>query len=437
MQLEREVTVMVRDEPMEDSQRPLCWAHSANLSGRWHRLSDHLASVARTAQHFACTAQWASEAHLVGFLHDIGKYGERFQARLAGQESGIDHWSLGAWIALRDHKAIAAALACEGHHVGLQRGDPQSLRRLLPENLAANHPLHLTLSEPDPDVLLARAAADSLTFSTPAQPAVPSWSAAVAGMLDVRMLFSCLVDADFLDTEAHFSGDAQGKQFRPEGPKLDPLVALDALNRFLDHRIRGAALADPRVLAAREALWQATGSAAQAAPGLFALTAPTGSGKTLAMLRFALEHAARNQLHRIVLAVPFLTVIEQTARIYRDVFAGFPEHFILEHHSLAGLGEESERRDAEGAQERQRRLLAENWDASIVLTTNVQSVCRALRIPHRIRLSRRRPYLRIARPIGRARIETNVSAMSRMSRALASPGQFAHSRSKPNRARRP
>ena len=90
------------------------------------------------------------------------------------------------------------------------------------------------------------------------------------------------------------------------------------------------------------------------------------------MLRFALEHAARNNLRRIVLAVPFLTVIEQTAHVYREVFAGFPEHFILEHHSLAGLGEESERRDAEGAQERQRRLLAENWDAPIVLTTNVQ-----------------------------------------------------------------
>ena len=311
---------------------------------------------------------------MAGLLHDIAKYGDLFQGRLRGEQSGIDHWSVGAWIALRHHKAIAAALACEGHHIGLQRGERQSLRRLLPENLAANHPLRLTLSEPDPDVLLARAAADGLTFSTPAQLAVPSWSAAaaVADMLDVRMLFSCLVDADFLDTEAHFKGDAQGKQYRPEGPTLDPEAALTALNRFLDMRIRGAARSDPKVLAAREALWQATGAAAQAAPGLFTLTAPTGSGKTLAMLRFAMEHAARNRLRRIVLAVPFLTVIEQTAHVYREVFAGFPEHFILEHHSLAGLGEESERRDAEGAQERQRRLLAENWDAPIVLTTNVQ-----------------------------------------------------------------
>jgi CRISPR-associated helicase Cas3/CRISPR-associated endonuclease Cas3-HD len=372
MQPKEAVTAMACDEQLETTDWSTFWAHSANQAGNWHRLSDHLASVARSAQRLARAAQWASEAHLAGLLHDIGKYGERFQSRLAGQESGIDHWSVGAWIALREHKAIAAALACEGHHIGLQRGERQSLRRLLPENLAANHPLRLTLSEPDSHVLLARAAADNLTFSAPAHLAVPSWSAAVADMLDVRMLFSCLVDADFLDTEAHFNGDAQGKRHRPPGPQLDRQAALTALDRFLDARIRDGARADPKVLAARETLWQATGHAAQAAPGLFTLTAPTGSGKTLAMLRFALEHAARHQLRRIVLAVPFLTVIEQTARIYQDVFAGFPEHFILEHHSLAGLGEEFARSDAEGAQERHRRLLAENWDAPIVLTSNVQ-----------------------------------------------------------------
>ena len=352
-------------------ERPY-FAHSANPAGNWHRLREHLGSVATIARTLAGSAPWAAEADLAGLLHDIGKYGDLFQGRLRGEQSGIDHWSLGAWIALQQYKAIAAALACQGHHVGLQRGDMPSLRQLLPATLANNHPLRLTLSEADSDVLLARAGADGLTFPTPDHLAVPCWSAAVADMLDVRMLFSCLVDADFLDTEAHFNGDAEGKRPRQPGPLLDPDAALAALNRFLESRIRSAAEADPRVLAARETLWQATGTAAQALPGLFTLTAPTGSGKTLAMLRFALEHASRNKLRRIILAVPFLSVIEQTARIYRDVFAGFPGHFILEHHSLAGLGDESEQRDAEGGQERQRRLLSENWDAPIILTTNVQ-----------------------------------------------------------------
>jgi CRISPR-associated helicase Cas3 len=198
------------------------------------------------------------------------------------------------------------------------------------------------------------------------------WHQAVAAMLDVRLLFSCLTDADFLDTEAHFNGDESGKRPRAAGPTLDPTAALAALDRFMADSIRKGSLATDDVRTARESLWRACGDAASSEPGTFTLTAPTGSGKTLAMLRFALEHAREHGLKRIVLAVPFLTVVEQTAAIYRRVFAGFPANFVLEHHSLAGLGEESERGDAEGGASRQRRLLAENWDAPIVLTTNVQ-----------------------------------------------------------------
>ena len=350
------------------------YAHSGNASGQWHLLSDHLCAVAKLASAYAGNSPWAEEAALAGRLHDLGKYADRFQARLAGKDSGLDHWSQGAWIALLQHHAIAAALAIQGHHVGLQRGDSSALRGLALDKLAARHPFNLQLSDPDADRLVQRAQADGLRFNAPTSTAIRQggFAHAVADMLDVRLLFSCLVDADFLDTEAHFDGDAQGKRVRPAGPALDPEAGIDALNRYMSERIRAGTRADAQVLAAREALWRATGEAAAEAPGVFTLTAPTGSGKTLAMLRFALEHAATHKLKRIVLAIPFLTVIEQTAREYRRVFAGFPENFILEHHSLAGLGEESDKRDAEGPQERQRRLLAENWDAPIVLTTNVQ-----------------------------------------------------------------
>jgi CRISPR-associated endonuclease/helicase Cas3 len=110
----------------------------------------------------------------------------------------------------------------------------------------------------------------------------------------------------------------------------------------------------------------------QAEPGVYSLTAPTGSGKTFAMLQFALAHARQNQFKRVVLAVPYLSIIEQTAREYRKVFAEKPAEFILEHHSLAGIREaKSEAHKLDDA-ERQRRLHAENWDAPIVITTNVQ-----------------------------------------------------------------
>lgn len=348
------------------------YAHSANPAGDWHPLTDHLRSVGGIARAFAGAAPWSEEADLAGRTHDIGKYGDDFQRRLRGEVSGLDHWSLGAWLALTEHRAIAAALAIQGHHIGLQRADPASLMGLNPLKLSARHPLGLSLTDPNLERLVARAQAEGLNFPKPELKAVESWDQAVAAMLDVRLLFSCLVDADFLDTEAHFNGFTAGKCRRSSGPTLDPLSALDGLDRYMREQIRPADQPSSPVRSARDTLWQACIASAAAPTGCFTLTAPTGSGKTLAMLKFALEHARRHGLKRIVLAVPFLTIIEQTARIYRTVFASFPEHFVLEHHSLAGLGPETTQQDAHPPQERERRLLAENWDAPIVITTNVQ-----------------------------------------------------------------
>ena len=111
------------------------FAHSCNNHGQKHLLAEHLSSVASIAYGFAGSANWASEAKLAGLLHDLGKYGDRFQARLRGEDSGLDHWSQGAWQALKEYRALAVTLAIEGHHIGLQQGSKDSLKRLLPENL--------------------------------------------------------------------------------------------------------------------------------------------------------------------------------------------------------------------------------------------------------------------------------------------------------------
>ncbi|MGE4345680.1 MAG: CRISPR-associated helicase Cas3' [Geoalkalibacter sp.] len=345
-------------------------AHSANSFNRTHLAKEHLTDVARLAVEFAGGAEWGEEANLAGVLHDLGKYADSFQARLRGEAKGLDHWSPGAWVALSEFQAVAAALAIQGHHIGLQQGGNSALRMMKQAT-----PKTSRLSDEDFNRLKARLAADGLLAEKPTNTVIPvrvGFQSAIASMLDVRMLFSCLTDADFLDTEAHFEANEQGKRSREAGPELNAEQALTALDEYMAGKIRSVNKADKSVLDARNALWNMVTTVAAAVPGLFTLTAPTGSGKTLAMLKLALEHAAKNGLKRIILVVPFLSIIEQTAEIYRSVFHGFPGNFVLEHHSLAGLGSEEATSDAEAATERARRFLAENWDAPIIITTNVQ-----------------------------------------------------------------
>lgn len=345
-------------------------AHSKNDHGQIHTAKEHLAEVARLATEFSGLSPWRCEAALAGLLHDFGKYGDLFQARLRGEACGLDHWSAGAWVALSEYQAVAAALAIQGHHIGLQRGGKDALGLINPLVLAQRHPQNLTLSDSDLRRLKSRANADLINFVKPDNLIINPREIFInplAAMLDVRMLFSCLTDADFVDTEAHFEG-----MTREKGPMLNVSAALQALTDFMNGSVRSTSRADQSILGARNALWEMVTKAADRPPGLLTLTAPTGSGKTLAMLKFALEHAVRNDLKRIVLVVPFLSIIEQTATIYRAIFKTFPANYVLEHHSLAGLGSEEAKTDAEAATERARRLLAENWDAPIIITTNVQ-----------------------------------------------------------------
>lgn len=361
------------------AHQPQFFAHSANKHGAWHRLADHLGSVSKLATEFLHGLRGEEEAGLAGMLHDLGKYGELFQGRLRGEVQGLDHWSQGAWIALLKHKAVAAALAIQGHHIGLQYLDKSKLRHLDPEKLVNNHPLQLRLSEIKLDLLESRLAEDGVKVpQLNATLLDVSTKCRIDRMLDVRMLFSALVDADFLDTEAHFQGDAGGKRYRDLGPGLFPKKALSVLNDYLS-TLQNTTQAAAGVADVRRELLRASLNGAEHEQGLFTLTAPTGSGKTLAMLAFALRHAEEHNLRRIVVVIPYLSIIEQTAAIYRSIFDPvFGEHYVLEHHSLSGGGKEKSTEDNDGragepsCTERQRRLLSENWDAPLIVTTSVQ-----------------------------------------------------------------
>src|ERR1051326_6050010 len=118
------------------------FAHSGNEAGIWQPMVDHLSCVASMARYFAGSVA-ADEAELAGLLHDLGKYGDRFRLRLRNMDSGHDHWSAGAWVALSAFRSVAAAMAIQGHHIGLQQMDKDSLLRLNPKKLQTAHPLGL------------------------------------------------------------------------------------------------------------------------------------------------------------------------------------------------------------------------------------------------------------------------------------------------------
>lgn len=358
-------------------------AHTHSKNGRTDTVRDHLQSVAKRASEYAKAFSAADEARLAGLLHDLGKYGSLFQKRLEGKERGIDHWSVGAWQALMKYKekGIAVALAIEGHHIGLQQASKDSLSNLDLKVLNNKHPLNLRLSEPNHENLIDRMNRDGLILPPPTD--IPTslfeWDSGLytSAMLDVRMLFSTLVDADFIETEAHFNSvDDKNKGYRKPGPPLEADRALEILLNHLDE-LSSNSKASPNVNQLRKDLLEACLDSALHPQGLFTLTSPTGSGKTLSMLAFALKHAVEHGLRRIVFVIPYLSIIEQTVKVYRGVFSekDFGKDYVLEDHSLAGTRKE-EKKDKDAKSKDydadSQRLLAQNWDAPIVVTTSVQ-----------------------------------------------------------------
>ena len=345
------------------------------LSGAWQPLCDHLVNVAKLAAGFAAPFGSSEEAHLAGLLHDLGKYADRFQARLRDPRiHGINHWAAGATYAAT-HGQPLIAYPIDGHHTGLPpaRGNgglDQTLRKFLDANERSKH----TGCSEDLSALLARMRADGVPLpDLSAQKEANYFRAA----LRARFLLSALTDADFLDTEKHFNV-AKAAQ-RPSCP----LNESQALAKVLEHL--AGKCADSTLGRLRRELLEACVAHAEDPLGLFTLTAPTGSGKTLASLAFALRHIAHHnrnlapddarRLRRIIVVIPYTSIIEQTARVFRDLFtADFGEDYVLEHHAnVAPVTEPGGGcHDAEEARFRRARLAAENWSAPIVVTTNVR-----------------------------------------------------------------
>ncbi|MDO4879452.1 MAG: CRISPR-associated helicase Cas3' [Neisseria sp.] len=350
------------------------YAHS--LKGRpeshWQTMQSHAYKVGEMAADFAKIFGAGEIANYTGQLHDLGKYTEAFDQRLHGGRQ-VDHSTAGAKIAVGRWGDIIGklmAFCIAGHHVGLANGtgegrDRHTLQHRLDWQFGGDIPI--------PDKVWQQEIKLPETLPAPplkADPHHPYFSYAFF----TRMLYSCLVDADYLDTEAFYAG-AENKTVKRGGhPDLNALQ--QNFNRFINAFRAEKAQAPQQTEAEKrradlnrlrgEVLDYAVKQAAQA-QGLFTLTVPTGGGKTFTSMAFALEHAKQHGMRRVIYVIPFTSIIEQNAAEFRKAFGAWGEQAVLEHHS------NFDDRKLQGEDTKDKlRLASENWDAPIVVTTAVQ-----------------------------------------------------------------
>lgn len=331
-------------------------AHTKNPLEKRQGLEEHLHNVAAAAKRYCISFGGETFAHYAGLLHDIGKYDPAFQQYLLNAERnpakrmrGPDHKGAGTVLAQMTEAEGYLAFLINGHHGGLaSRSD-----------LRMNIRERMTNKSIQDAIVTAKSTIPEL--QTISYDLIPTrFRTELERELFVRMAFSALVDADFLDTEQHFNA---GK--RPE--RDNQWHISDLWERFMASYQKSFVNAPRSNLnTIRTEVYQHCLNAADLPLGFFRLTVPTGGGKTLSSLAFALQHALKYGHERIIYAIPYTSIIDQTAQVFRDVF-GDAQAFI-EHHSDIVLQDP----EHPTLDEIRRRLVAENWDTSLIVTTTVQ-----------------------------------------------------------------
>lgn len=348
------------------------YAHSKKDRDKseWQLLLDHLTNTADLAESFGKDADISELAHTAAFLHDLGKYSTAFQARLEGSPRKVDHATAGARTAielfnkndLERWVATILAYCIAGHHTGLPDygsaidvgGDGTLSVRLDPTKTGLED-----FSAYKTEIDTATLSAKSRAVKT----ADEHQGFSLAFM--TRMLYSALVDADFQETETYMD---EGEKPRGEYPSIEELC-----RKFNAYLIK---FDNPQgeINKKRTETLKTCIEKADSAQGFFTLTVPTGGGKTLASMAFALNHAVKHALKRIVYVIPFTTIIEQNAGVFKECLG---EENVLEHHSNFDWnpkrGDTPESADNETNDVLSKlKLASENWDIPIVVTTNVQ-----------------------------------------------------------------
>lgn len=306
----------------------------------------HLKGTGELAETFAAEFGAAANGKLCGLAHDIGKYSDEFQLRLRGGKK-VDHATAGA-IECFKIKAAFEAVCVIGHHSGLPNvghkdADTTESQTFFGRKLRAeqggipdyrkNWNGHIALPQ---------------DYFRPS-------GRGFATAFYIRMLYSCLVDADYIDTETFMNGDAGRGNYKPLSALCDKLTAY--ISKW-NNPTREIDILRQKIL-------NSCIEKASAPRGIFSLTVPTGGGKTVASMAFALNHAAANSMKRIIYVIPYTSIIEQNAKVFRDILG---QENVVEHHSSVSyeLSENADELEYRSA------LATENWDAPVIVTTAVQ-----------------------------------------------------------------
>ncbi len=332
------------------------YAHSNEneLKENWQLLKEHLLQTGKLAKNFAEKFKAGDLGYIAGLLHDIGKYSKEFQVKLEGKNYKVDHSTAGAKEVVFKYgggigKILSYVIA--GHHAGLAdytgTGDDSCLANRLNNNALPDYSNFATEIKlpPAPEYLpiKGKGKKEELSFSV---------------FMFIRMLYSCLVDADFLDTEKFYN--IEKSMLRKQNTNLKELD--EKLDEYLNRKIKESDKTE--LNKERLNILRQCQKKSQEEPGFFTLTVPTGGGKTLSSLSFALKQAIKNNMERIIYVIPYTSIIEQNADVFREVLG---VENILEHHSNYDY-EENEDDDINY----KLKLASENWDMPIIATTNVQ-----------------------------------------------------------------
>jgi len=334
----------------------LYYAHSKEGKpiDEWHLLEEHLKGTAELAKSFAGEFGSGEWGYLAGLWHDLGKYSDAFQkmllasvdAHIETKSGRVDHSTAGAIYSDKKFNIPGRIFSylIAGHHAGLADWQTaEAGNRSLIHRLQNNDLLKKTLASNIPKEITDR--------SLPKQ----QFRTSEGHALWIRMLYSCLVDADFLDTETFLDPDKS--KTRKGYPSLNELQPL--FKTYMEMKQAGAD--DTDVNKQRADILRQCIATSLHEPAIFTLTVPTGGGKTLSSMAFALHHAAEHGKRRIIYVIPYTSIIEQTADQFREIF----KDAIVEHHSNVDVSDE-------GHETTKSRLACENWDAPVIVTTSVQ-----------------------------------------------------------------